>query len=43
MRLFDLVVPKNEIFLDAFYFALQDTLVSNDIKSAQLIALSSES
>lgn len=31
-RLYDLITPKDEKFLDAFYYALKDTLVTSDIK-----------
>ena len=31
-RLYDLITPKDEKFLDAFYYALKDTLVTPDIK-----------
>ena len=37
-RLFDLITPKDEKFLDAFYFALKDTLVAGDIKIGTQIA-----
>ena len=37
-RLFDLVQSKDQKFLNAFYFALKDTLVANDIKIASDIA-----
>ena len=37
-RLFDLVQSKDQKFLNAFYFALKDTLVANDIKIASEIA-----
>ncbi|KDN65291.1 putative RecF/RecN/SMC N terminal domain-containing protein [Colletotrichum sublineola] len=37
-RLFDLVTPKEERFKPAFYHALQDTLVANDLAQANRIA-----
>ncbi|GKT39827.1 structural maintenance of chromosomes protein 5 [Colletotrichum spaethianum] len=37
-RLFDLVTPKEERFRPAFYHALQDTLVANDLAQANRIA-----
>ncbi|KAF4773069.1 RecF/RecN/SMC N terminal domain-containing protein [Colletotrichum scovillei] len=37
-RLFDLVNPKEERFRPAFYHALQDTLVANDLAQANRIA-----
>lgn len=37
-RLFDLVKPKEERFLPAFYNALKDTLVANDMDQANRIA-----
>jgi len=37
-RLFDLVKPKEERFLPAFYNALRDTLVANDLEQANRIA-----
>ena len=37
-RLFDLVKPKDEKFRPAFYHALQDTLVANDLAQANRIA-----
>ena len=37
-RLFDLVRVKDECFLPAFYFALRDTLVANDLEQATRIA-----
>ncbi|KAF6834897.1 nuclear condensin complex subunit smc4 [Colletotrichum musicola] len=37
-RLFDLVNPKEEKFRPAFYHALQDTLVANDLAQANRIA-----
>ncbi|KAK2043091.1 hypothetical protein LZ31DRAFT_336356 [Colletotrichum somersetense] len=36
-RLFDLVTPKEERFRPAFYHALQDTLVANDLAQANRI------
>lgn len=36
-RLYDLVVPKEDKFENAFYYALKDTLVVNDIKTATTI------
>lgn len=36
-RLFDLISCKDDKFLNAFYFALKDTLVANDIKTASEI------
>jgi structural maintenance of chromosome 4 len=41
-RLFDLVKPKEDTFRIAFYFALRNTLVANDIETASKIAYSSE-
>ncbi|KAH7980690.1 hypothetical protein HPB49_018257 [Dermacentor silvarum] len=38
-RLFDLVSVKNTSLLPAFYFALQDTLVANDLDQATRIGL----
>ena len=38
-RLFDLVKPKEDKFLTAFYFALRDTLVAKDLDQATRIAL----
>ena len=40
-RLFDLVKIKNNKFINAFYFALRDTLVANDLKTASNIAYGS--
>lgn len=37
-RLFDLVKTKEEKILSAFYFALRDTLVANDLDQATRIA-----
>jgi structural maintenance of chromosome 4 len=37
-RLFDLVRPKNEIFAKAFYKALSNTLVADDMEQANRIA-----
>ncbi|OLN87747.1 Structural maintenance of chromosomes protein 4 [Colletotrichum chlorophyti] len=37
-RLFDLVTPQDEKFRPAFYHALQDTLVANDLAQANRIA-----
>lgn len=37
-RLFDLVKPKDDKFRPAFYHALQDTLVANDLAQANRIA-----
>jgi len=37
-RLFDLVKPKEDRFLPAFYNALRDTLVANDLEQANRIA-----
>lgn len=37
-RLFDLVKPKDDRFLPAFYHALQDTLVATDLVQANRIA-----
>ncbi|KAL4713692.1 hypothetical protein ACJJTC_004223 [Scirpophaga incertulas] len=37
-RLFDLIVVKDERVLPAFYFALTDTLVANDLEQASRIA-----
>ncbi|CAO3670170.1 unnamed protein product [Rhizopus microsporus] len=37
-RLFDLVEPKDEKFIPAFYSVLQDTLVAQDLKQANRIA-----
>lgn len=37
-RLFDLVKTKEEQILPAFYFALRDTLVANDLDQATRIA-----
>ncbi|KAG9251048.1 RecF/RecN/SMC [Emericellopsis atlantica] len=37
-RLFDLVTPKDKKFQPAFYHALQDTLVANDLAQANRIA-----
>ena len=37
-RLFDLVTAKDDIFRPAFYHALQDTLVANDLAQANRIA-----
>jgi structural maintenance of chromosome 4 len=42
-RLFDLVKSKDEKFLPAFYFALGNTLVANDLDQATRIAYSKES
>jgi len=33
-----LIRPKDEKFLNAFYYALGDTLVANDISNASQIA-----
>eukprot|EP00743_Colponemidia_sp_Colp-15_P004444 GILK01004794.1.p1 GENE.GILK01004794.1~~GILK01004794.1.p1 ORF type:complete len:1385 (-),score=418.54 GILK01004794.1:245-4204(-) len=38
LRLFDLVQPKHEMFLPAFYHALRDTLVADDLDMATRIA-----
>ena len=38
-RLFDLVKPKEDKFLTAFYFALRDTLVAKDLDQATRIGL----
>lgn len=38
-RLFDLVKPKDDKFLTAFYFALRDTLVAKDLDQATRIGL----
>ncbi|CEG80133.1 Putative Structural maintenance of chromosomes protein [Rhizopus microsporus] len=37
-RLFDLIEPKDEKFIPAFYSVLQDTLVAQDLKQANRIA-----
>lgn len=37
-RLFDLVKVKDSAILPAFYFALRDTLVANDLDQATRIA-----
>ncbi len=37
-RLFDLVRPKDPMYLPAFYFALRDTLVADDLDAATRIA-----
>ncbi|XP_033759958.1 structural maintenance of chromosomes protein 4-like isoform X2 [Pecten maximus] len=37
-RLFDLVKTKDDSYLPAFYFALRDTLVANDLEQATRIA-----
>ena len=37
-RLFDLVRPKDDLFLPAFYSVMQDTLVANDLEQANRIA-----
>lgn len=37
-RLFDLIKPKDTKFAQAFYFALQDTLVADDLQQANRIA-----
>lgn len=39
-RLFDLVKPVDDKFLPAFYFALRDTLVAQDLDSATKLAYS---
>jgi len=33
-RLFDLIKSKDDKYLTAFYFALRDTLVANDLEQA---------
>ena len=38
-RLFDLVRPKDPLFLSAFYFALRNTLVASDLDQATRIGL----
>ena len=38
VRLFDLIKFKNDEFKIAFYFALKDTLVCQDIDTASIIA-----
>ena len=38
MRLFDLVQPKHEMFVPAFYSVLRDTLVTQDLKQANRVA-----
>ena len=38
-RLFDLIKPKEDKFLTAFYFALRDTLVAKDLDQATRIGL----
>ena len=38
-RLFDLVKVKDDKYLTAFYYALTDTLVANDLDQATRIAL----
>ena len=40
-RLFDLITPKDNNLLNAFYFAVKDCLVAKDIKSATNIAFNS--
>ena len=40
-RLYDLVTSKDEKINDALYFALKDTLVTNDIKEGTNIAFNS--
>ena len=42
MRLFDLVKSKDAKFLNAFYFALRDTLVAENITVGTKIAFSQE-
>ena len=42
-RLFDLVQPREEKFLPAFYFALRDTLVASDLDQAMQIAYQGKS
>ena len=37
-RLFDLVRPKDAVYMPAFYFALRDTLVADDLDAATRIA-----
>ncbi|KNC78249.1 hypothetical protein SARC_09307, partial [Sphaeroforma arctica JP610] len=37
-RLFDLITPAHEDYLPAFYFALRNTLVANDMQQATRIA-----
>lgn len=37
-RLFDLIKPKDPIYLPAFYHSLQDTLVAKDLQQANRIA-----
>ena len=37
-RLFDLIKAKDQKFLNAFYFAVKDTLVAPDIKRGTEIA-----
>jgi structural maintenance of chromosome 4 len=37
-RLFDVIVPFKEAYLPAFYMALKDTLVANDLDAATAIA-----
>ena len=40
-RLFDLIQSKDEKFLNAFYFAIKDTLVADDIKIGTHVAFNS--
>ena len=40
-RLFDLVKPKHERFLPAFYMAMRDTLVAKDLEQASRLAYGS--
>lgn len=37
-RLFDLITPKDDSFAPAFYKAIRDTLVANDLEQANRIA-----
>ena len=37
-RLFDLIEPKKDLYLDCFYKVLQNTLVAPDVKEASRIA-----
>ncbi len=41
-RLFDLVKPKERMYLPAFYYALHDTLVAKDLDEATRIAYTGE-
>lgn len=40
IRLFEQVTPKDDKYLNAFYFAVRDTLVASDVKAAAEIAFS---